>query len=299
MEQKIVRKISSQVAIYQLIMNLMSNGRGMFYYWHPFCVTHGMMKCFRSLVLAVAAVSLSMVATAVKANTVKLYKGSYSYSVGGEFTAITSQNFLGNGYVAETEETVHGVTGFQTFCVETGVPFSPGTQYSYELGSSTASDGGLAGSGIPLSIGAAFLYYEFATGNLTGYNYGNTDISKSNPSRLTDAGLLQAAIWYFQGKQTYPGFDGSKNEPSITSDPFYILAIDALGGTLADALAANDGTYGVEILQLMNGDHPAQAQLVLTPPPPPVPRVPDGGTTVMLLGGALAGLQILRRTLRR
>jgi len=265
-----------------------------------------MMKDLKSTVLTIVAISISMSATLVRAaNTVTLYEGSYSYSVGGEFTAITSQNYLGYySSSAENTETVSGksVTGFQTFCVETGVPFTPQKSYTYTTGLSTAPDSGAAGSGLALSIGAAYLYYEFGTGNLTGYNYNNTATSKTVPySRLTDAGLLQAAIWYFQGGQTYSGFYGSKGNPAITSDPFYLLAISALG-SLANAMSAYTGT-SVEILQLWNGTTPAQAQLVLTgntaPKAPPGKPVPDGGMTVVLLGVVLVGMFMIKSWQRK
>ena len=256
--------------------------------------------------MAIVAVSIPMAATVTKAvNTVTLYKGSYSYSVGGEFTAVTSPNNL-SYYSSSAERSVNvggkTVTGFETFCIETGVAFSPGKQYTYTTPSKTAADNGAAGSGLALSVGAAFLYYEFGTGNLTGYNYSNTKISSSNPSRLSDAGLLQAAIWYFQGEQTYSGFDGSKGNPAITSDPFYLLAISTFG-TLANAMVAYTGT-AVEIMQLWNGSTPAQAQLVLTGTQPtwntpPSRPVPDGGMTAALLGMGLAGMFMVKFWQRR
>jgi hypothetical protein len=260
------------------------------------------MKKITSTVFTVVAVSIALTATMAKAvNTVTLYKGSYSYSVGGEFTAITSQNYLGNySSSAEQSETMNGksVTGFQTFCLETGVPFTSGKSYSYTTGLSTAPDGGAAGSGISLSVGAAYLYYEFGTGNLTGYNYANTG---KGDSRVTDAGLLQAAIWWFQGNQTYSGFVGSKGHPSITTDPFYALAISALG-SLANAMSAYTGT-SVEVMQLFNSNGtPAQAQLVLTGHTTPSAQpssVPDGGMTAALLGLGLVGMFAIKSWQRK
>lgn len=225
------------------------------------------------------AASLPMAGNVAKADTVTLSQGSYSYSVGGEFTAVTSANFLGNGYVSSTEVN----SGFQTFCIETGVDFSPGTQYYYSLGQTAQplSSGG-SGSGLNLTAGAAYLYYEFATGQLVGYDY-------INPSaRLADAGLLQAAIWYLQGGQTYGGYVN----PSISDDPFYDLAI---------ANANSSYLSYVDVLEMWvdSGDTvAAQNQLVLTGTgPTPSPSVPDGGMTIVLLGGALVGLQTLRRKL--
>lgn len=259
-----------------------------------------MKRYLSSVSITMVVASITLVAAAAKAvNTVTLYQGTYSYDVGGEFTAITSQNYLGN-YASSAEQsvTVNGksLTGFQTFCTETEVGFFPNNSYSYTTGLSTAPDSGAAGSGIPLSVGAAYLYYEFGTGNLAGYNYNNSNISPSNPSRITDAGLLQAAIWWFQGNQTYSGYDGSGGNPPITSDPFYSLAISALG-SLANAMSAYAGT-SVEILQLFNGNgDPAQAQLVLTgdvSPGDKAKSVPDGGATAALLGVSFVGMFMIR-----
>jgi len=223
-----------------------------------------------------------------QATTVTLYQGSYSYSVGGEFTAVSSDfssaTLISDGYVAgKTEGTVGGVSGgFQTFCLETGVYFNPGTPYYYSLGHTTQPlSGGGTGSNLPLSAGAAYLYYEFATGQLAGYDYVNTS------TRLADAGLLQAAIWYLQGGQIESGY------PNLSTDPFLALANANANLTYLNA---------VDVLELWSNSNDTgavQNQLVLTGtrPTPNPPRVPDGGMTVILLGGALASLQALRRKL--
>ena len=180
-----------------------------------------------------------------RAQSVSLYESSYSYSDGGEFTAYTSPNSFISNY--STKATING--GFETFCVQSEVVFYPGTTYSYVL-SDTES------TGQKLSLGAAYLYNKFATGNLAGYDY--TDPS----NRKADNGELQAAFWAFQS-QTIPG-----DFPSISSDPYYNQAITDLGGTSA-AFAPNNGTYGVDILQMYNTNGaPAQAQLVLATPTP-------------------------------
>ena len=93
------------------------------------------MKLLRIVVLTFLAASIPMAVTVVRANSVVLTQGNYSYDVGGEFTATTSQSFL-NNYVPST--IVNG--GFETFCVETTVKFTPGSSYSYNL-SNTDSQG--------------------------------------------------------------------------------------------------------------------------------------------------------------
>jgi hypothetical protein len=198
-----------------------------------------------------------------KANSIVLNETAYSYGDGGEFNAVTTpDNFLGSYAPAAI---MNG--GFETFCVESTVTFYPGATYSYTLANQDSA-------GTALTLGAAYLYYEFGTGALSGYNYSSAS------SRNTDAGELQAAIWYFQG-QTIPG-----GYPAIGTDPFVSLAESAAGGTYADATVAND-TYGVDILQLVDtwGDA-AQNQLVLTPPT----TVPETTSTLTLLAAALTTL---------
>jgi len=210
--------------------------------------------------------ALSM-APAAFANTIVLSKDNYSYKVGGEFSAVTTgQNFLNN---YSSKAIVNG--GFETFCVETTVAFTPGASYNYTLSNKDSL-------GRNLSEGAAFLYYEFAKGVLAGYNYVNTS------ARLTDAGLLQAAIWWLQGKQTYSGYI----IPTVSNNPFYALAISTLG--LSHATNANNGVYRVEIIQLTSYGKPAQNQLVL---------VPDSAITAVLLGTSLAGLLLIQFRARK
>jgi hypothetical protein len=219
---------------------------------------------------------MPMATTLVKAdpNTVMLDTTSYYPGLGGgEFTAYTSQDFTGN-YAASAQ----AFGGFETFCMETGVEFSPGTSYYYTLGNVTQPNPGVAqeGSGLALSQGTAYLYYQFGKGLLGDFDY------TPGAGRQADDNLLQAAIWALQGGQSYGGYP-----TPITSNKFYIDAVNALGGSVLDPYAGSD----VAVLQVWSNPDdtgPAQNQLVL---------VPDGGLTVALLGGALIGLQVLRRKL--
>ena len=252
------------------------------------------MKNKQIAVLTILAASLPFGVTVVKADTVVLNQGNYSYAAGGEFTAITSPTdpFL-QFYAPDAKATVGSATGFQTFCIETGVEFTPGHSYFYTLGNQAMPfSGGGTGSAAFLTTGAAWLYYEFGTENLSGYNYQNNNITSLNPSRETDAGLLQAAIWWFQGKQTYSGYA----TPTIVNNPFYAdVEVYLSSNDLTDSSLY--GGSSVEILQMWsnaNDTGAAQNQLVLTSGSW---SVPDGGMTIALLGGALIGLQVLRRKL--
>jgi hypothetical protein len=215
---------------------------------------------------AMAAGVLLASASLAHANSIVLTQNPYSYDVGGEFSAAATGDFVAN-YAATT------IMGgeFDTFCIETTVVFNPGQTYTYTLSNQDSM-------GRALSEGAAFLYYEFAIGQLAGYSY-------TNPSRNADAGELQAAIWAFQGNQSYIGY------PALATDPFYELAINTLGATGANS--PDNGRYGVEVLQLWDGSNAAQNQLVY------LAGVPDSASTSGMLALACAGLVFLTRRLNQ
>lgn len=241
-----------------------------------------MKNTFKSILKLSAVMAVVGSPAALIANQITLTQNAdYSSGDGGEFTAVTSgQDFLGDGYVASTE--VNG--GFETFCVESSVYFYQNTTYNYTLSSTTDSEGDV------LDEGVAFLYYQFATGQLSGYNY------TPGSGRSTTAGQLQAAIWYLMGGQLGNGYTAT----SILNDQFYQLALSTLGSSAITA--ANNGTYGVDILDLTDSNgNPAQNQLVLTGPPPQDngQPVPDNFTTVIVFGATLAGLFLVQAQRRQ
>jgi hypothetical protein len=228
--------------------------------------------------VTVIAAAVPMMVNVVKANpnTVVLDTTSYYPGLGGgEFTAYTlPQTFLANYAPVAT-----AFGGFETFCLETGVEFSPGTLYYYTLGNVTQPVPGNAqqGSGLALSQGTAWLYSEFGKGLLGDFDY------TPGAGRKADDNLLQAAIWYLQGGQTFGGYP----VPTVLNNKFYADAINALGGNVLDPYTGSN----VKVLQVWSNPDDtgaAQNQIVL---------VPDGGLTVSLLGGVLIGLQMLRRKL--
>ncbi len=160
---------------------------------------------------------------------------------------------------------------FQTFCLESGTHITTGESYSY---TSTLNDG----AGNPLTLGTAWLYDQFLKGTLAGYT-----------ANSTQAGLLQGALWYFQG-QGEP-INGFVFDISATN-PYAVEAQTALsGGGFTDST----GQYNVEILDLTDAAG-ANVQSLLGET---APTVPDGGSTVGLLGFALLGFEALRRKLAR
>ena len=131
----------------------------------------------------------------------------------------------------------------------------------------------LGGRPMQLSVGVAWLYSQFATGTLAGYDYSATD-----GGRITSAGELQNAIWYLQGETGDPG------------NVFSVAAVNEFGlATATESVTLYGNDFNVEVMNLTDGNgNAAQNQLFLDP-------VPDGGPTVGLLGAALVALVLIGR----
>jgi VPDSG-CTERM motif len=242
-------------------------------------------------------------APAVMAQSVTLYQTPYSFGSGGVYAGEFGAQVTGGGSFAPPFTTAGYSTlaeyngNFETFCVETTVDVNWNLAYNLNLGL-TALGSQNPASPFPLTVGAAYLYNQFAQGLLSDYNYANNGTGNS---RVTDAGLLQAALWYFEGGQSYTGWPAGGN----ASNPYYTDALNyvtGLGYTAAELTAAvsGEGQFGVEIMNLTatSGGAAAQNQLVylgggtgLTHEEP----VPDGGATLGLLGLGLAGLAVFSR----
>ena len=189
---------------------------------------------------------------------------------GGEFTAFDYTGLSNAGYAAAASDIGAYDPSFQTFCIETG-EFTSNPLY-FVIGSAAVMGG--TGSSDPLSQGTAWLYSQFAAGSLAGYNYGTS----------ASAGLLQDAFWMLESEFT----------PNL-ANIFYSAAL--LNGGAADASAGYLGVYA-----LINFDTAAHRDAFVTTGATDglkqdflYTTVPDGGTTLMLLGGALMGLGALRR----
>jgi hypothetical protein len=187
--------------------------------------------------------------------SVVLTQGPYSYSDGGEFTATgdAGLNALVNwsAYSAPKSTAVIG-TSFQTFCIEATVEFGPGNQYDVSLGDSALYGHVGAPPGVPVTMGTAWLYSQFAAGTLGGYDYNVNNTTSAN--RNADAGALQQAIWYLQGEQggAYNSFVAEAASYFNVSLTQAQISNGALGTELT--VAAN-GAFGVRALNLWNGPY--------------------------------------------
>lgn len=214
--------------------------------------------------------------------------GPYQTGEGGEVTMK-----LGSGMTSYAQyynsSTLNQMSGtsqqpnIQTFCAEYPEHIWANTTYDVDLSNQSKF------VGHQLTVGAAYLYYNFAGGSLAGYNYsGTTD------SRRTSADLLQRAIWYFMG-----------DLPVDSSNPFLKLAQNNGYGSLTDY---NNGRFGVQVINIWALGHLNESgyerqdfliRVSNSQPSSQGPAVPDGGTTLGLLGIAVAGLSSLGRRFRR
>jgi hypothetical protein len=202
--------------------------------------------------------------------------GRYQSGTGGEFT-LTPINPTGwlslSSYGAQAKNV--GVAGtFQTFCIDGADYIYPyNATYNAQVGRNAVRSNTGSG-GDPLSVGTGWLYSQFASGTwATGlaYNYSGSD-----SARRSDADLLQKALWWLEGQEgiTY----AAQNK--------YMLAVVNYFGGQSAAKADGGWLYGVYALNLTTATGGrAQDQLYY--------HVPDGGSTLILLGFAVAGLALI------
>ena len=225
--------------------------------------------------VAIALLLIAGLATPAMADQVKLLQGPYPGGTGGgEFTVQVYDNpaWLDlTDYDVKTKNLLaEPVPTFQTFCIDEQESIALNGIYN-AIVNTDAVKGGEATSD-PLSVGTGYLYSQFAGGTLVGYAY-------SGEARKTSARDLQDALWYLEGTQ------------GQTINAFYTNLLTNIFGSLENAMKDGGWKYGVYALNLTDA-RGAYAQDVLY-------YAPDGGATLMLLGGALIGLGALRRKLGR
>lgn len=204
------------------------------------------------------------------------YEDNYSFG-GGEFTITPLSGFpvedVLDLYAGVAKVSVNGAVGFESFCMETNEYITiPGT-YDAVLNTGAVA-GGASGQTVPgydpLSQGAAYLYYSFATGTLSLYDY------TPGEGREDAAEDLQNALWYLEG-------EGGSLTAAYTT-----LLVNTFG-SVANAILDNNGLYAVGVLNLTSTDGKHQDQLVLTPEP----------GSLLLLGIGVLSAVALRRKLKK
>ncbi|MES2439845.1 MAG: hypothetical protein V4584_12285 [Verrucomicrobiota bacterium] len=203
------------------------------------------------------------------------YVGKYTADPNGALETVLSHY--------DVKATSDGGTRFWTFCLESQVYFESDRTYNAEVSASTDSASGPD----PLSVSTAYLYEQFALGQL---NTLVTDFTYD----VSGGARLQQMIWWLEG------------EGGVQDAAMWSLLNTTFG---ANALSTYTGD-AVKVLNLtkysgVGGDGLAgtarQDQLVYwgnTPTTTNTRPVPDGGTTLLLLGSALGGLGLVRRWTR-
>ena len=170
---------------------------------------------------------------------------------------------------------------FETFWIEYDEMVSPGTPYNVGISDNSRFDQAGKYPETPVTLGTAWLYSHFAAGTLAyidmhgaskfyRYAYGT--------GRTSDAGALQAAIWFLQGEE------GGLNNVWAQA------AQDALGGLTACEADAK-GRWGVKALNL---DVYGQTQNLLVVASVPEPPTHTAGALLLLALGA-STLRVLRK----
>lgn len=181
---------------------------------------------------------------------------------------------------------------YNTFCLEISESMSYGSSYyvndisdSAVLGG-TDGDGGATPGRDPISVGTAYLYYNFYMGTLAGYNFIDPT------TRTTSADALQIAIWYLENEITSYS-TGWHNYGGY----YYVTdTVRDLAQSFLDAAAASGWTDigTVRAVNIVNsyGQYRQSsliAERVVTPEP----------LTVSLLGLGILGLGLMRRRMHR
>lgn len=209
------------------------------------------------------AVFLLVAGSAVAAPTVTLTRipGYYSGD-GGEFQLTPNQ---------ELQNLSLEVGPYPSFCMEQSELVTIGGVYDVAIATEALLGGGNNGptgpqGGDALDPMTAYLYQEFRSGTLGGYDYDPLG------GRGASAGALQDVIWYLEDEIGKTWTDGDNS----LQDQFYTAALNSGWTTIGHVRVLNLYTQG----HLGDPEYRAQDQLVLVAPAP----------GAMLLGGLGLGL---------
>ncbi len=192
-------------------------------------------------------------------------------SIAGYGNEFNVNPVIGTGYAPSV--IVNG--GFETFCYDErpGITI-PGTY------NATVNTSGIDFLGLQMTAGAAWLYQQFASGTLAGYNY--TPGGGPGTGRIGSSFDLQIALWNMQNQ--YGPAAGT------LANSFTALAVAHFGSLAATLAATTGGAFNVGILEMKDATG-KNVQPMYT-------LLPDGGTTLMLMGIGFSGLALVSRKLR-
>jgi hypothetical protein len=162
---------------------------------------------------------------------------------------------------------------FQTFCTELLEEYTPGGLYPVSsIGNNALYNN--TGHPVPITLGVAYLYSQFAAGTLGSYDYSY------GAGRSVTAGDLQNAIWILLSETS--GTLAAWVSSDLTS---------GLGSNTSAWTQAANGAYGVADMTL---DNPGQAQDQLVMVVPEAPTMIAGVLLLLPLGAST--FRILRKT---
>ncbi len=168
---------------------------------------------------------------------------------------------------------------FVSFCIELQEHINTGRTYFVEV-SDSANAGGVGGTPDPLDVRTAFLYNGFLNGAAW---FDGSDLDKT---------ALQMAIWRIE-EELDANYAGTGN-PRVWTAEQKQRANELFN--LAGVATAQNPTnfFGVVVLRLWNDRAFTEYQQDII-----WRGVPDGGASLMLLGGAMIGIASLRRRFSR
>ena len=188
-----------------------------------------------------------------------------------------------SGFGGGAFQLVDGSSSYVTYCLETIEYINLGANYTVESVSLSAIAGGVGNTGgtnttanngsnsDPISSQTAYLYYMYATGQISGIT------ANSGIGTALQQEALQYVFWYLE------------NEILLTAVPSDILGLFNQYITIANSDPDTNQYYNVYVVNPIDSSGNAkQSQLVY---------VPEAGS-LLLFGSGLVGLVLYRRKQR-
>lgn len=204
---------------------------------------------------------------------VRLFDG-YGSGSGGEFdvrfTSFDVPNFQFSSAIG-TKTWNSQTTRMSTFCVERDEFIGFNTEYRATIDEIAIGGGNNTNAGDALDPWTAYLYTQFATGQLVNYDY-LPSFGAANLVREADGGALQQVIWFLENEtrvsSTYGGPTGYGYDPHSRTVAQAYLSGQALAWWDLAAGANWTTIRNVRVLNLTGLDgSEKQSQLILIPLP--------------------------------